>query len=1501
MAQTAAPAPSTAVVYSQPSAADTYIAAHPGAAFFKADSNGLTFQTSNGHYTFFTAPGIVHQQNGQWLPAQLQVAQASDGSGWQLQGTAMNVAFTGATKDKDMVVSSGAVTFSLHLPSFSYNGDDTFAFQENGTAWLLRVSRNSVDIEAAVATHIGKKTHSLTYNAGSATVTIDQNGSLNVGDAALVSRAVVRGADGKLYGICSPWSTSGSAVSFTCDDTALPSTAFPYVIDPSTTTWSFNSSFFSMPSSPVEYVGTGSARYFSWTATANLSTVAPQGAIITSSTINASGLGGSTAWDSRWGPPGSPYTSSCNVYGTGTDNSSQAWVTALTYWSSGATAGCILSVSGQSSLSGTVTWWQASVTAPSTPSGPASGAAGASYTYSTGGATTTSGDTPQYMFNWGDGSNSGWLAPGTASASHIWASPGTYQVSASAEDASYGTTSGSGAKTVTITPSPPTLTSVSPSSGVQNSSVPVTLTGTNFVSGATVSTTNSGIAVSGVTVVSSTRITATFSIGANAAVGAANVTVTTSGGTSGAVAFTVYQAPLTSVSTFPVGLQVTVDGVAATCSPYCNYYWVPGTSHTIAASTQPGTTGTQWLWASWSDAGAASHGITASTSGASYTASFNPQYYFTSSVSPSGTGTVAPGSGWYNAGASFWATATPNTGYQLSSFSPGGAVPSYDVVMNGPVTLIANFVAFTGQTITSNPPGAVLTVDGNSCTAPCTFYWTTGAQHTIATTSPQSLGSGSQLVFASWSDGSTGSSDTITAAAGTTYTANFNAQYYLTTAVSPSGDGTVNLGSGWYNAGAQVTLTASASSGYQFTNFTGTANGGSPLSITMNAPASETANFAANGGFTITATPSDQTVAAGGSAAYTVTPTATFGFSGQIALSGSCDSDVVPVFSPATIPATGSSTVTLTSSSSDSFDLTNCTITGTSGSNLGRVPIILRLYVSVRIAIAPTGVGLIATSDGGPPNGITQVAPIQVLWKVGSTHTISVASPQAGTDGNEYAFSTWSDGGAISHAVTASHAVTRYSAAFVEGVVPITGGPVPESPPSEPPAPLTSYQFQGSVQNCNDISGTWSDPNWASPSPGAWVLSQSGETVTGTLSLSASCNSTLQYSVGGSISSSGGGALSTTSGPSFSSVTCGDVTYLEPASISVNVQVSCQTVAPSGYTVTEPPLGTGEAAEPKLAQAPPAGSWTGRTTPPGIDLTVDLWNDQVSTIVLGQNKTGSLSVSIADSLGNTTNLANHTSVTPGSGFPIDSLKRTSLAVGQYGNVSATWDNTSLTVPVAFYENGLTRFSQYNTPYSQDSSCGANQQTAYIFVAMDAKYCYYTNDTTLGAVFMSQVYTNGTGVIGSNQVIKSYNAGASNICVQLPPGATTHNAFFAIDTGGKPIPTIQGAGNSVLSDGTGTPSPLNHGNQPAGSVAALPAGLVPAPPFVFGDQILLVDQNDIDDSIGARSVQDLCPGCGAGSYGTQWGNTVAHIDTYNGSRQSCGVGTDYGNRYAIRLR
>jgi hypothetical protein len=88
--------------------------------------------------------------------------------------------------------------------------------------------------------------------------------------------------------------------------------------------------------------------------------------------------------------------------------------------------------------------------------------------------------------------------------------------------------SGSGTLTngFTYTNSAPTVTVVSPNSGSTNGGTAVTITGTNFVSGATV--TFGGTAATSVTVVSSTSITATTP--AHAA-GAVNVVVTDSSGT----------------------------------------------------------------------------------------------------------------------------------------------------------------------------------------------------------------------------------------------------------------------------------------------------------------------------------------------------------------------------------------------------------------------------------------------------------------------------------------------------------------------------------------------------------------------------------------------------------------------------------------------------------------------------------------------------------------------------------------------------------------------------------------------------------------------------------------------------------------------------------------------------------------------------------------------------------------------------------------------------------
>lgn len=145
------------------------------------------------------------------------------------------------------------------------------------------------------------------------------------------------------------------------------------------------------------------------------------------------------------------------------------------------------------------------------------------------------------------------------------------------------TTSGgtSGAATFTVNPPTPTLSAVSPATGAQGATVPVTLTGTNFVTGASVTTSNTGITVSGVTVVSATQITATFTIATNAALGAANVTVTTTGGTSGAATFTVNPPAPTLTGVSPAaGVQGATVPVTLT-----------GTNLVTGASVTTGNTG----------------------------------------------------------------------------------------------------------------------------------------------------------------------------------------------------------------------------------------------------------------------------------------------------------------------------------------------------------------------------------------------------------------------------------------------------------------------------------------------------------------------------------------------------------------------------------------------------------------------------------------------------------------------------------------------------------------------------------------------------------------------------------------------------------------------------------------------------------------------------------------------------------------------------------------------
>src|SRR4029434_5186182 len=71
----------------------------------------------------------------------------------------------------------------------------------------------------------------------------------------------------------------------------------------------------------------------------------------------------------------------------------------------------------------------------------------------------------------------------------------------------------------------PTISSLTPSNGVQGASPAVTVTGTNFQSGATASF-GPDVTVSSTTVISSTQISVALSIATTAATGPRDVTVT---------------------------------------------------------------------------------------------------------------------------------------------------------------------------------------------------------------------------------------------------------------------------------------------------------------------------------------------------------------------------------------------------------------------------------------------------------------------------------------------------------------------------------------------------------------------------------------------------------------------------------------------------------------------------------------------------------------------------------------------------------------------------------------------------------------------------------------------------------------------------------------------------------------------------------------------------------------------------------------------------------------
>ena len=174
---------------------------------------------------------------------------------------------------------------------------------------------------------------------------------------------------------------------------------------------------------------------------------------------------------------------------------------------------------------------------------------------------------------------------------------------------------------------------------------------------------------------------------------------------------------------------------------------------------------------------------------------------------------------------------------------------------------------------------------------------------------------------------------------------NYETQYFLTTSVNPSVGGTISPNSEWFGSGNQITITATANTGYTFAGFTGTGTGSytgsaSSTQITLNDPVTETANFNINH-YTLTLNP---------------------GNCGSVSGAGTYDYGTVVDFSAT--PSTGYSFGSWNGTGTGSYtgDLQSSSVT--MDSNIIETATCKINYYTLTEGVSPSGAGTVSPGSG---------------------------------------------------------------------------------------------------------------------------------------------------------------------------------------------------------------------------------------------------------------------------------------------------------------------------------------------------------------------------------------------------------------------------------------------------------------------------------------------------------------------------------------------------------
>jgi large repetitive protein len=416
----------------------------------------------------------------------------------------------------------------------------------------------------------------------------------------------------------------------------------------------------------------------------------------------------------------------------------------------------------------------------------------------------------------------------------------------------------------------PSVTSVSPNSGLASGGTVVTINGSGFTNGSTVDFGTT--AATSVTFVSATQITATAPAGT---AGALNITVTTAGETSATSSsdqFT-YLPGVTGISpsSGPAGggTVVTINGSGFTNASTVAFGATAATGVTLVSTTQITAT---------APAGAGLVDVTVTTAGATSATSSSDQFTYVpsvTSVSPSsglaggGTSVTIVGSGFTAASTvKFGTTAATNVTFvsatQLTATAPAGTAGGVDVTVTtaGQTSATSSSDQFSYvPTVASVSPnsglasgGTVVTINGSGFTNGSTVeFGTTAATNVTFVSATQ--------ITATAPAGTVGTVNIIVTTAGEISATSSNDQFsYLpgVTSVSPnsgpaSGGTVVTINGSGFTAASTVRFGAAAATGVTFvsaTQLTATAPAGAGLVDITVTTAGETSGTSTSDQFT---------------------------------------------------------------------------------------------------------------------------------------------------------------------------------------------------------------------------------------------------------------------------------------------------------------------------------------------------------------------------------------------------------------------------------------------------------------------------------------------------------------------------------------------------------------------------------------------------------------------------------------------------------------------------